>query len=155
MSRTYAIPDIHGRFDLLEATVAMVTSHAAGCTGTVVTLGDYIDRGPSSRQVVECLRSWALDGFEIINLKGNHETMMLAVCEARAELSWWIRNGGGETLESYGESAVAPNLRNLPPTQLNWIASLPMVHADRHRVYVHAAVDPEVTLRSQNEETLL
>ena len=155
MSRTYAIPDIHGRLDLLELAIETIASHATGQSGTVVTLGDYIDRGVSSRGVVERLMHWQLDGFNIINLKGNHEAMMLAVCNAQAELAWWIKNGGGETLESYGEPRDAPNLRNLPSRHLNWMSCLQMVHVDRHRVYVHAAVDPEVPLHLQNEEALL
>ena len=155
MSRTYAIPDIHGRLDLLELAIATIARHAAGSSGTVVTLGDYIDRGPSSRQVVERLIDWKLDGFDIVKLKGNHEAIMLAVCNAQAELEWWIRNGGGATLNSYGEPAVAPNLRNVTASHLTWIASLPVLHSDRYRVFVHAAVDPAAPLHAQNEEGLL
>jgi calcineurin-like phosphoesterase family protein len=155
MTRTYAIPDIHGRIDLLKLAFEKITDHAKGQGGTIVTLGDYIDRGPASRQVIECLMHWKLQGFAIISLKGNHEAMMLAVCNAQAELDWWIRNGGGATLNSYGEPATSPNLHNLPASQLAWLADLPLLHVDRHRVFVHAAVDPGAPLRSQNEEALL
>jgi serine/threonine protein phosphatase 1 len=155
MSRTYAVPDIHGCFDLLELAIGTIARHADGLSGTVVTLGDYIDRGPSSRQVIERLIEWKLEGFDIVNLKGNHEAMMQSVCKAQAELDWWIGNGGGETLASYGEPPERPNLRNLPARHLHWVASLPVFHADRYRVFVHAAVDPEVPLNLQNDETLL
>jgi serine/threonine protein phosphatase 1 len=155
MQRTYAIPDIHGRLDLLERAIERIAAHSGGHRGTVVTLGDYVDRGPSSRQVIERLMTWKLDSFDIVNLKGNHEAVMLAVCNAQAELEWWVRNGGSATLNSYGESAVAPNLRNLTPTHLDWIQNLPLLHADRYRVFVHAAVDPGAPLNAQNEEALL
>jgi len=155
MSRTYAIPDIHGRFDLLERAIERVAADAAGHRVTVVTLGDYIDRGPSSRQVIERLMGWKPDGFDIINLRGNHEAMMLAVCHAQAALEWWIRNGGGATLNSYDEPVAFPNLRNLPASHLKWMANLPLLHADRYRIFVHAAVDPEAPLHAQNEEALL
>lgn len=155
MQRTYAIPDIHGRLDLLERAIERIAHHAAGHRGTVVTLGDYIDRGPSSRQVIERLMAWKLSDFDMINLRGNHEAIMLAVCNAQAELEWWIKNGGGATLNSYGEPAVAPNLRNLAASHLDWIQSLPLLHADQHRVFVHAAVDPGAPLNAQNEEALL
>jgi serine/threonine protein phosphatase 1 len=155
MQRTYAIPDIHGRLDLLERAIERIADHAAGHHGTVVTLGDYVDRGPSSRQVIERLMAWQLNDFDMINLMGNHESIMLAVCKAQAELEWWIRNGGGATLNSYGESAVTPNLRNLTSTHLDWIQDLPLLHADQYRVFVHAAVDPGAPLNAQNEEALL
>ena len=155
MSRTYAIPDLHGRLDLLDRAIDAVTRHAAGTASTIITLGDYVDRGPHSRQVIERLMSWRPDGFRIVNLKGNHEAMMLAVCANRAELDWWIKNGGGETLASYGQSPTRPDLRAILADHLNWMANLPLLHADRHRIFVHAAVDPATPLNQQNEETLL
>lgn len=155
MRLTYAVPDIHGRLDLLELALEKIANHAAGRNGKLITLGDYIDRGPSSCQVIERLMAWRLNGFNIVNLIGNHEAMMLSVCDARAELEWWLKNGGGETLRSYGEPAESPNLRNLPASHLDWMASLPTLHVDRYRVFVHAAVDPEVPLDNQNEEALL
>jgi serine/threonine protein phosphatase 1 len=155
MSRTYAIPDIHGRFDLLERAIERIEAHAAGHRVKVVTLGDYIDRGPFSRRVIERLMGWKPDGLDIFNLKGNHEAMMLAVCQAKAELAWWIRNGGGATLNSYDEPVAVPNLRNLPVSHLKWMADLPFLHVDRYRIFVHAAVDPGVSLSVQSEEALL
>lgn len=155
MTRTYAVPDIHGRLDLLELAFAGIVDHASGQRGTIVTLGDYIDRGPASRDVIEWLMNWKAEQFDIVNLQGNHEVMMLTVCRGQAELGWWTRHGGGETLRSYGEPQDHPNLRDLPAQHLNWMADLPLVHTDRHRVFVHAAVDPEAQLLSQNEETLL
>lgn len=86
-------------------------------------LGDYIDRGPSSREVVECLMNWRLDGYEHFNLKGNHEAMMLAACRGQAELGWWIRNGGNSTLAPYGEVPDHPDLRAIPPGHLGWMES--------------------------------
>jgi serine/threonine protein phosphatase 1 len=155
VSRTYAIPDLHGRLDLLDRAIDAVARHADGMASTIITLGDYVDRGPHSRQVIERLMSWRPDESEVVNLKGNHEAMMCAVCENRAELDWWIRNGGGETLASYGQSPTLPDLRAIPADHLDWIANLPLMHVDRHRIFVHAAVDPKAPLDQQNEETLL
>jgi serine/threonine protein phosphatase 1 len=69
---------------------------------TVITLGDYIDRGPNSRQVIERLMEWRSDTLRLMALKGNHEAMMWEVCNNLADLDWWIQNGGGQTLASYG-----------------------------------------------------
>jgi serine/threonine protein phosphatase 1 len=156
MSRTYAIPDIHGRLDLLEAAIAKIVGHSNGEYSTVVTLGDYVDRGPSSRQVIEHLMSWRSDTLKIVNLKGNHEAMMWESCSNLAELSWWIENGGDQTLMSYGQTwQDSPNQRIVPRPHLQWIAGLALMHVDRHRVFVHAAVDPKCPLHEQSEQTLL
>ncbi len=104
MSLTYAIADLHGRFDLLELAVATIVRHSGGKQSTVVTFGDDVDRGPSSRQVIEHLMGWKSDTLKIVNLKGNHEAMMWEVCNNLAELNWWIENGGDQTLKSYGQT---------------------------------------------------
>jgi serine/threonine protein phosphatase 1 len=80
MSRTYAIADLHGRFDLLEMALAKFANHAV-LPATVVTLGDYVDRGPDSRQVIERLMG-GLDhkSWRLICLKGNHEDIMWQPC---------------------------------------------------------------------------
>jgi len=156
MSLTYAIPDIHGRLDLLEAAIDKIVEHSNGEHSTVVTLGDYVDRGPSSRQVIERLMGWRPEKLTVVNLKGNHEAMMWEVCNNLAELSWWIENGGDQTLASYDHSALEdPNPRVVPQTHLQWIANLLLMHVDEHRVFVHAAVDPTIPLDQQNQLTLL
>ena len=156
MSLTYAIPDIHGRLDLLDAAFARIGQHSKGASSTVVTLGDYIDRGPSSCQVIDRLICRRADNLTLVNLKGNHEAMMWETCNNVAELSWWIKNGGDQTLASYGISATtASALDRIPKAHLDWIAGLSLLHFDPYRVFVHAAVDPDVSLHRQNEMTLL
>lgn len=156
MSLTYAIPDLHGRFDLLQLAIARITEHSAGQCSTVVTLGDYVDRGPNSRQVITRLMDWRSESLTLVALKGNHEAMMWETCSNLAEMSWWIKNGGDRTLASYGEmSGEKLNPRVIPATHLQWIANLALVHVDQHRVFVHAAVDPNAPLAQQSEQTLL
>jgi serine/threonine protein phosphatase 1 len=157
MSATYAIPDIHGRLDLFESAIDKIVEHSAGQNATVVTLGDYVDRGPHSREVIERLMGWRPDKLTVVNLKGNHEAMMWEVCNNFAELGWWIKNGGDLTLASYGGRSSHEEFdpRIVPQAHLDWIADLPFMHVDQHRVFVHAAVDPTIPLRQQNEQTLL
>jgi serine/threonine protein phosphatase 1 len=156
MNLTYAIPDIHGRFDLLEAAIKKIVAHSAGRQSTVVTLGDYVDRGPSSREVIERLMNWKCDGLRIVNLKGNHEAMMWEVCNGLSELDWWIQNGGDRTLESYGSnSAKNLDLSIVPKAHLDWMEHLAPIYVDRCRVFVHAGVDPNIPLHQQNELVLL
>jgi serine/threonine protein phosphatase 1 len=80
MSKTYAIADLHGRFDLLEMALTCIVERAEP-SGTVVTLGDYVDRGPDSRKIIERLIAGpGLDGWRLICLKGNHEDIMWQTC---------------------------------------------------------------------------
>jgi serine/threonine protein phosphatase 1 len=156
MSVTYAIPDLHGRVDLLQSAIARIVEHSSGERSTIVTLGDYVDRGPSSRQVIEYLMDWQSNKHTLVCLKGNHEAMMWEVCNNLSDLSWWIRNGGDRTLESYGESSqenLDPAI--VPEAHLNWIASLSPIYVDRHRVFVHAGVDSDIPLQQQSERVLL
>ncbi|MBI5263414.1 MAG: serine/threonine protein phosphatase [Bradyrhizobium sp.] len=156
MARTYAIPDIHGRLDLLDAALEMINVHSGEEPATIIALGDYVDRGPDSCLVVERLMNWQSSKLDLICLKGNHEWMMGAVCNNLAERGWWEANGGGATLASYG--GLAGNCLGqqlVPQAHLRWLADLPFMHVDEHRVFVHAAVDPMVPLDQQNERTLL
>jgi serine/threonine protein phosphatase 1 len=146
MSLTYAIPDIHGRRDLLDAAIERIIGHSGGQPATIVTLGDYVDRGPNSRRVIERLMGFCSETLRLVVLKGNHEAMMWQACNNLVEPSWWIENGGGTTLASY---------QTIPPAHLRWIADLALMHVDQHRVFVHAGVDPELPLQQQNEQTLL
>jgi Calcineurin-like phosphoesterase len=157
MSVTYAIPDVHGRRDLLDSALDRIANHAGPAPGTVVLLGDYVDRGPHSRQVIERLMRFRSEKFRLVPLKGNHEGMMWQACNKQVELNWWIENGGDTTLASYRELSGAVDISTniVPRSHLQWISDLKLMHVDRHRVYVHAAVDPEIPLKQQSERTLL
>ncbi|MET3924585.1 metallophosphoesterase family protein [Devosia sp. 2618] len=145
MSKTFAIADLHGRFDLMEKALTRIEeSYHSG--GKVVFLGDYVDRGPASKQVVDRLIAGPPQGWEWVTLKGNHEDMMVA-CHSGPDRGWWLNNGGDATLESYGGT--------VPAAHLEWAQRLPMIHADKHRVFVHAAIDPTKPLDGQSETMLL
>jgi serine/threonine protein phosphatase 1 len=131
MSKTYAIPDLHGRFDLLEMSLAKIADHAE-LPATVVTLGDYVDRGPDSRQVIERLMNGLHDkGWRLICLKGNHEDIMWQTCRGIVpDCDWWLSNGGGATLISYGqEEGDVVDVTVVPAEHLRWIERLRTVMA--------------------------
>jgi Calcineurin-like phosphoesterase len=86
MSLACAIPDRHGRRDLLDAALDRIAGHAAGGPATVVLLGDSIDCGPDSRQVIDRLIDFYSEKFRLIPLKGNHEEMMRQACNRLDEL---------------------------------------------------------------------
>lgn len=157
MGLTYVIPDLHGRLDLLEKALSRILEHAGNQTSRVVTLGDYVDRGPNSRGVIEFLMQWSFPNLQLIALKGNHEAMMWEACNHLVEAEWWIENGGGETFASYGGEyrLKVPFQRIIPDHHLQWIDQLPLVHADLNRIFVHAGVDPRIPLNQQSDRTLL
>jgi serine/threonine protein phosphatase 1 len=90
MPFTYAIADLHGRYDLLSEAVAKIIEHSkVSRPATIITLGDYIDRGPRSRQIIERLMHWKSDDLKLICLKGNHEDIMdAAVSRSERDGGW-------------------------------------------------------------------
>lgn len=157
MTRTYVIPDLHGRRDLLAMALQRIAARTGGDTATIVTLGDYIDRGPDSRGVVELAMGLQRDppaGWRVICLKGNHEALLEDALQHPARLLNWIAKGGDVALGSYG--ATSPrDLSVIPEDHRAWFAALALMHIDRHRIYVHAGVDVELPLDRQPTVTLL
>ncbi len=168
----YAIGDIHGRRDLLDRLLARIEAdaakHASSEDRLLVLLGDYIDRGPTSREVVDRLVTAPLRGFSTICLKGNHEDALLAFLDGIADGLDWLSYGGLETLMSYGVP-----LRGLPNTLAASVemrralaASVPREHVEffrrcgRHHqvgdyVFVHAGVRPGIALERQDSGDLM
>lgn len=167
--RIYAIGDVHGRADLLDQMLSRIDADLAtypDCRPLQVFLGDYVDRGPSSRGVLDRLieRSRTHD---IVCLKGNHETCMLGFLRNPAILADWQQIGGLETLMSYG---LTPSMRTNSSEQLELAkalaASLPKLHREflsslspsfscGDFFFVHAGVKPGVPLEHQREEDML
>jgi serine/threonine protein phosphatase 1 len=146
MSKTFVISDLHGRLDVLEAALERIETYQSG--GTVVFTGDYVDRGPASKQVMDRLIAGPQKpGWRWVCLKGNHEDMMIAAVRGEADFGWWIGNGGGATLASFEGEVSA--------FHLEWADRLPMYHKDAHRIYVHAGADPTKKMEEQTEAMLL
>lgn len=158
MSRTYAIADLHGRFDLLCKAIDMIEADAGEDGGRLIILGDFVDRGPQSRNIIDLLMAGPQrPNWEWTVLQGNHEAMMLVALTSPTPelLRWWVGNGGGQTLQSYGY-AQGDNLTPLrvPGDHLKWLAELPIVVEDKHRIYVHAGVPFEQQVADAKPETM-
>ncbi len=178
--RVYAVGDIHGRVDLLAALHDRILDDAAAATAgrkVLVYLGDYVDRGPWSFEVVDMLIEAPLEGFEIVHLKGNHEDFLLRFLEENPgksleenleEADLWFINGGDATLHSYKvpvrtlpfgpaevETARRAFLAALPPSHMTFFQGLRMFHVEGDYLFVHAGVRPGVPLDEQEEEDLL
>ena len=167
--RAYAVGDIHGRFDLLNLLLADIERDIAARPAAetyLVFLGDLIDRGPQSRDVVERLRTLAGPSFRPVFLLGNHEEVLLRLLGGeRGLLKSWLNFGGAECAESYG---VDPQkLKQLPePDALQALQkAVPVEHADFLRtfidtfrfgdyLFVHAGIRPGVDLAGQSQRDL-
>ena len=145
MSFTYVIPDLHGRDDLLVSALSDISAHSRGERGVIVAIGDYVDKGPHSRQVVERLISGMPVG-NLVALKGNHDAMMVQGVRDPAKLAFWVERGGDTALASYGGEPS-----DVPEAHIAWLDQRPLMHVDTHRVYVHAGVDPGLPLDQQTE----
>ena len=167
-SRVYAIGDVHGRADLLQETFAKIDSHRDAypiANALEIMLGDYIDRGPSSFDVIELLSKRVRGGT--ICLKGNHESFLLEFLKDPTILNAWQRCGGLETLVSYGlepsldlspedqESLAATLAERLPAHHHNFLIALPLSFTLGDYFFVHAGVRPGVALSNQRAEDLL
>ena len=168
----YAVGDIHGRLDLLEAILELIEVDARNSghaeRRTLVFLGDYVDRGPDSRGVVERLIGGVPEGFEAHFLKGNHEAILLNFLEDAWTLDNWRLNGGEATMRSYGVdtdrlarvAAPAELWRQalkkvLPEAHLRFYKSLKLSVAFGDYLFVHAGVKPGVPLSAQSEADLI
>ena len=150
MSCTYVIPDIHGRYDLLCDGLAEIAARSNGSGCVIVTIGDYVDKGPQSRAVVELLMSGVDEGVRLVALKGNHDTLMVDALRNPSKMAAWIAKGGDAALASYGGDPA-----DVPQTHVNWLDGLRLTYVDAHRLYVHAGVDPLIPLDRQDEDILL
>ena len=170
----YAIGDIHGHLDLLEAAHARIASDMAiHGPGPVIHVGDLVDRGPDSRGVIEFLIRGIAEGRDWVVLKGNHDRMFSRFLRdptepepgLRAEYSWLHpRLGGAETLVSYGvrhagDRPVAPvhaeALAKVPQAHQAFMAARPGWHRVGDVVFVHAGIRPGVAMEDQVEDDLV
>lgn len=169
-TRVYAVGDIHGRADLLGRILDAVRAEAAAAPGLrhiLVPLGDYVDRGPDSAQVVACLADLDLPGVEVRCLRGNHEDFLLEFLVSPLTALAWLVNGGARTLESYG--VEAPELLDfpavtesasrlgavLPAHHRDFLARLPASLRIGDYLFVHAGIRPGVALDRQSAKDML
>ena len=176
----YAIGDIHGRLDLLQDLIGKIQSDAetlpVGTRVQLVFLGDYIDRGLNSKQVIDFLIGGQLDPFERVYLMGNHEEALLRFMEDASFGQTWANYGGIETLYSYGFQGPRQMLlgersndqsldeawnelwdrfrSSIPADHLTFYRQLVPYHVVGDYVFVHAGLKPGVPIQEQTSRDL-
>jgi serine/threonine protein phosphatase 1 len=168
--RLYAIGDIHGRYDLMKQLLAMIEDHSATLSSKkkahIVILGDMVDRGPGSYDVLRSLRARQRKGDMTI-LLGNHEEMMLRAIDGEpGVMKAWLRLGGDATLRSFGvEPPMAgdfdlPALTRaikeaVPESWLEWLRGLPISARSGDYFFCHAGIKPGVDIAKQKRSDLI
>jgi serine/threonine protein phosphatase 1 len=167
--RAYGIGDIHGRLDLLEQLLDKIHEDMKERPARKVLLvfvGDLIDRGPNSAQVVERLRTYSHPGVRTIFLLGNHEEVLLRVLSGEADLiSKWCAFGGSECLASYGidraqlsslsdEDALNLVRRAIPKEHVQFIEGFDDSCRFGDYLFVHAGIRPGIEVDQQRQSDL-
>ena len=145
--RLIAIGDIHGEIVKLNELLRQLKPQKGD---TLVFLGDYIDRGKHSKEVVERLIGLSKE-TNCIFLKGNHEQMLLKIPETKSEddVNFWMVNGGAETFDSYG------NFEDIFKLHGEFFKNLKLYHQTDKYLFVHAGIRPDKPLAAQEEEDFL
>jgi serine/threonine protein phosphatase 1 len=163
----YAIGDIHGRLDLLQILHRKIEEAPARGDKLVVYLGDYIDRGPASREVLELLRTAPPAGCRHVFLRGNHEQTMMDFLDDWRIAYDWLNFGGGETLASYGarvpfaldELSIRHMQRDMlervPANHWDFLRATQINHIEGDFLFVHAGIRPGLPLDRQLPEDML
>jgi len=147
---TVAIGDTHGELAKLAALVEHVREFlgsAGAQRARFVFLGDYVDRGPDSRGVIDYVRALP----NCVALLGNHETMLMKAYVDEEDADW---------MEQYGEATCASfgvtHVKQIPRSYIAWMCTLPYYHQDRLRTFVHAGIDRRVAdMTLQLEQTMV
>lgn len=149
---TFAVGDIHGCYGKLADLIGQCFRYAGDRPHRYIFLGDYIDRGPKSRQVVEfILNLEAALPNRILCLKGNHEDMLINAIRNSAARAHWLANGGNATLDSYGVDVPG----DLPASHVRWFSNRRLMFDDGIRLYVHAGIDPRRPFDCQHAQDVL
>jgi serine/threonine protein phosphatase 1 len=146
-SKTCIIGDIHGCLNSLQNLLKLIKKEAE----TFVFLGDYIDRGAESREVVECILNLKKKKRNVITLLGNHEIMLINYLRGYDD-GTFMRAGGKETLISYGiKPKTKPEkvAKLFPEEHMNFFRELPLLWENEHGIYAHAGIEPGVHLTRQ------
>ncbi|RQW85512.1 MAG: serine/threonine protein phosphatase [Geobacter sp.] len=134
-TRRFAIPDIHGCAYTFTALLHDVLKIQAA--DTVYLLGDYTDRGPRSKEVIDQIFELQTKGFSVYPIRGNHDDMLLQACGNLDYFRIWMLNGGGTTLESFGVEDPC----ELPLLYRRFFNALPYYLELNDYILVHAGLN--------------
>jgi serine/threonine protein phosphatase 1 len=164
----YAVGDLHGRSDLLRNLHRALDHLEQGRTGKPaieIYLGDYVDRGPDSRGIVDCLIERSRT-HSVVALRGNHEAMLLAVLRGQKAILDWLQHGGLAAVASYGvdvaevdprdeETFIARLREKIPASHIAFLSGLPTKFRLGPYFFAHAGIRPGVDVSRQRDDDLM
>jgi len=139
----YVIGDVHG---CSKALRSLLEALQLGSSDEVIFVGDYVDRGPNSRDVINQLLTLKQQ-CRLTTLRGNHEVMLQGVVMCDMSDATWMRSGGNATIASYGGSAT-----KIPSKHLDFFQDLQRYHETSREIFVHAMYHPQQNIREQSDE---
>ena len=153
MEKVFAIGDIHGCLAKLKKMISLIKLDEE--RDTLVFIGDYIDRGPATKGVVDYVLDLKKRVKKVICLQGNHEQMLLNyVCHNR-DRELFLLNGGNATIASYGQRETEDGMAvNIPDNHMEFFQSLLPYYETETNIFVHAGLRPGVPLEEQKPEDL-
>jgi serine/threonine protein phosphatase 1 len=143
--RTLAFGDVHGCYRALSRLLKLV---AVSPADTLVFLGDLVDRGPGTKQVIDALIRLR-QSCKLVLIMGNHEEMMRDAISGHGLFNAWLDQGGRQTLSSYGGS-----IENIPLSHLKFLLSAQAFWEAEADIFVHACLEPNVSLANQTADYL-
>jgi serine/threonine protein phosphatase 1 len=149
--RYLAIGDIHGMLDKLDLVLTELLPTLPDDT-CLIFVGDYVDRGPNSREVIDKLMRLKVERPDTIMLMGNHERMTVDA-HGGGDMEVWLNNGGEYTLKSYGLKENEAD--QLPAEHIDFMRSLDLMYEIEGYIFVHAGLRPGVPVHKQNEHDLI
>ena len=152
MKNFFAIGDIHGCFDKLRGLMDKIDIDFAN--DLLIFLGDYIDRGPDSYDVVEYLIQLKKQHQNIVFLKGNHEEMLGNYLKGSDRLLYLV-NGGQKTIESYQKQSMSSGADLIPQEHIIFFKNLDLFYQTDNYIFVHAGLREKVPLENQGPDDLL
>ena len=139
----YVIGDVHGCSKALRSLIEALQLESAD---EVIFVGDYIDRGPNSRDVIDQVISLQQQ-CQVTALRGNHEVMLQGVAIGGLDAATWMRSGGNATITSYGGSVA-----KIPSKHLDFFTSLKRHYETEKEIFVHAMYNPQQPVHEQSDE---
>lgn len=164
-----AIGDIHGNYDELVKLMSILEYETNFQSDTFIFLGDYVDGGDRTADVVEQLRMYEAEYPHWVFLKGNHEDMLLDAVVFNSRRYWhpsqWVGQGGAATIRSYADKyfpeldaydrALLDARDAIPPADLMWMIERPLHYQSEQFIFVHAGLMPGQTVDETEEEDKL
>ncbi len=161
MAQRWVIPDIHGCVKTLDSLLQQIQPKK---TDHLIFLGDYVDRGPDSKGLIDLIMDLEENGYTLTTLRGNHEEFFLDSIKAESkvkrsffftekntEKAQWFRFGGRDTVKSFG----VKDLRNIPEKYIDWLKKLPYYLELEDYVIVHAALNFNIDNPFEDTHTML